>query len=115
MFVFINHKVWTLDANKRELTRLGFSSSGDSLLRDEAVILDEDILRPLDFAIYNDTTFIIPDYSGENRLCWLNDDGELVKKIGAIHQLIIKRYEKLVQHWHRHGVVSLIIILITVY
>ena len=81
---FYNHKVWTLDANKRELTRLGFSSSGDSLLRDEAVILDEDILRPLDFAIYNDTTFIIPDYSGENRLCWLNDDGELVKKIGAI-------------------------------
>ena len=34
---FYNHKVWTLDANKRELTRLGFSSSGDSLLRDEAV------------------------------------------------------------------------------
>ena len=48
---FYNHKVWTLDANKRELTRLGFSSSSDSLLRDEAVTLGEDILRPLDFAI----------------------------------------------------------------
>ena len=84
---FYNHKVLTLDANKRELTRLGFSSSGDSLLRDEAVTLDEDILRPLDFAIYNDTTFIIPDYSGENRLCWLNDDGKLIKKIGAIPSL----------------------------
>ena len=66
---FYSHQVWILDANKRELTRLGFSSSSDSLLRDEAVTLGEDILRPLDFAIYNDTTFIIPDYSGENRLC----------------------------------------------
>ena len=95
--------VWTLDANKGELTRLDFSSSGDSLLRDEAVILDEDILRPLDFAIYNDTTFIIPDYSGENRLCWLNDDGELVKKIGAIpsinNQTLRKARPALAQAW----------------
>lgn len=81
---FYNHKVWTLDANKRELTRLGFSSSGDSLLRDEVVALDEDILRPLDFAIYNDTSIIIPDYSGESRLCWLNIDGKLIRKIGII-------------------------------
>lgn len=81
---FYNHKVWTLDANKRELTRLGFSSSSDSLLRDEAVTLGEDILRPLDFAIYNDTSFIIPDYSGENRLCWMNHDGQLISKIGTI-------------------------------
>ena len=100
---FYNHKVWTLDANKRELTRLGFSSSGDSLLRDEAVTLDEDILRPLDFAIYNDTTFIIPDYSGENRLCWLNDDGKLIKKIGTIpsinNQALRKVRPALAQAW----------------
>ena len=100
---FYNHKVWTLDANKRELTRLGFSSSGDSLLRDEAVTLDEDILRPLDFAIYNDTTFIIPDYSGENRLCWLNDDGKLIKKIGTIpsinNQALRKARPALAQAW----------------
>ena len=76
--------VWTLDANKSELTRLDFSSSGDSLLRDEAVTLDEDILRPLDFAIYNDTMFIIPDYSGENRLCRVNCNGKLIDKIGII-------------------------------
>lgn len=79
-----NHGVWTLDANKSELTRLDFSSSGDSLLRDEAVTLDEDILRPLDFTIYNDTTFIIPDYSGENRLCRVNCNGKLIDKIGSI-------------------------------
>lgn len=65
--------------------------------------LDEDILRPLDFAIYNDTTFIIPDYSGENRLCWLNDDGKLVKKIGAIpsinNQALQKARPALAQAW----------------
>lgn len=55
-----------------------------SLLRDEVIALDEDILRPLDFAIYNDTSIIIPDYSSENRIYWLNIDGELVRKIGII-------------------------------
>ena len=83
-FRFHNHKVWTLDANKSELTRLDFSSSDDSLLREEAVTLDEDILRPLDFAIYNDTTIIVPDYSGENRLCWINHKGKLINKSGSI-------------------------------
>ncbi|GCB33720.1 hypothetical protein KGMB02408_06650 [Bacteroides faecalis] len=81
---FGKHAVWTLDANKKELTRLVFSPSCDSLLRDEAVTLDGDLLRPLDFAIYNDTIFIIPDYSGEKRLCWVNRKGNLVNKIGEI-------------------------------
>ena len=39
---FYNHNIWTLDANKRELIRLGFSSSDDLLLRDEVVTLGED-------------------------------------------------------------------------
>lgn len=81
---FYNHKAWALDANKRELTKLGLSSSGDSLLRDEAVTLDGDILRPLDFVLYNDSSLIIPDYSGENRLCRINYEGKLLEKIGAI-------------------------------
>ena len=79
-----NHVVWTLDANKSELTRLDFSSSGDSLLREEAVTLDEDILRPLDFVVYDDTTFVIPDYSGESRFLKVNCQGKLIEKIGAI-------------------------------
>ncbi len=83
-FRLYNHELWTLDANKSELTRLDFSSSGDSLLREEAVTLDEDILRPLDFAIYNDTTFVIPDYSGESRFLKVSCEGKLIEKIGAI-------------------------------
>ena len=83
-FRLYNHELWTLDANKSELTRLDFSSSGDSLLREETVTLDEDILRPLDFAIYNDTTFVIPDYSGESRFLKVSCEGKLIEKIGAI-------------------------------
>lgn len=79
-----NHGLWTLDANKSELTRSDFSSSGDSLLREEAVTLDEDILRPLDFVVYDDTTFVIPDYSGESRFLKVNCQGKLIEKIGAI-------------------------------
>ena len=75
-----NHVVWTLDANKSELTRLDFSSSGDSLLREEAVTLDKEILRALDFVQYDVSTFIIPDYSGANRFCFVNRNGKLLRK-----------------------------------
>lgn len=79
-----NNEIWTLDANKCELTRLNLSSSGDMLLREETVALDGDILRPLDFALYNDSTFIIPDYSGDNRLCFVNYLGKKINKLGTI-------------------------------
>ncbi|WP_294629084.1 BF3164 family lipoprotein [uncultured Bacteroides sp.] len=83
-FRLYHHTLWTLDANKSELTRLDFSSSGDSLLRDETVTLDEDILRPLDFAVYDDTTFVIPDYSGDSRLLKVSRKGRLIERMGAI-------------------------------
>ncbi|WP_270549382.1 BF3164 family lipoprotein, partial [Bacteroides xylanisolvens] len=65
--------------------------------------LDEDILRPLDFAIYNDSMFIIPDYSGENRLCRVNRNGGLIDKIGIIPTIDEKALENarpaLAQAW----------------
>ena len=76
--------LWVLDSNKSELTRLGFASSGDSLLRQEAVKLDEELLRSLDFVQYDDTTFIIPDYSGDSRFCFVNRQGKLLRKMGTI-------------------------------
>ena len=76
--------LWTLDSNKSELTRLGFASSGDSLLRLETVSLDEEQLRALDFVQYDDSTFIIPDYSGDGRFCLVSRQGRLLRKIGTI-------------------------------
>ena len=76
--------LWSLDANKSELTRFGCDLSGDSLFRQEAVNLDKDILRALDFVMVDDSTFIIPDYSGDNRFCRVNRQGGLLYKMGAI-------------------------------
>ncbi len=76
--------LWTLDANKSELTKFGFALSGDSLLREEAVDLDKDILRALDFVMCDDSTFIIPDYSGNSRFCRVDRSGKLLHKFGSI-------------------------------
>ena len=76
--------MWILDANKSELTRFEFALSGDSLLRKEAVNLDKDILRALDFVMCEDSTFIIPDYSGDSRFCKVCRGGKLMHKFGAI-------------------------------
>ncbi|MCI1682548.1 MAG: TolB-like 6-bladed beta-propeller domain-containing protein [Bacteroides sp.] len=81
---WINNSLWTLDANNSILTRFGFALSGDSLLRDETVRLDKELLRCLDFVQYDDSTFIIPDYSGESRFCWVNRFGCLLRKTGLI-------------------------------
>lgn len=77
----IDGSFWTLDANKGELTRFEFVSDRDSLLRAEAISFDKDsILRALDFVAFNDTTFLIPDYSGDSRFCWVNRQGKFLKK-----------------------------------
>ena len=76
--------LWTLDTNSSILTRFGLSLSNDSLLRKETVSLDKEILRGLDFVIYDDSTFIIPDYSGESRFCWVDRTGKLLHRMGAI-------------------------------
>ena len=75
---------WTLDANKSELTRFGGAASGDSLSYRETVKLNEALLRPLDFAQYDDSTFIIPDYSGDSRFCWIDRKGRLLRRTGTI-------------------------------
>lgn len=83
-FLFDEQRVWALDAGKSQLIRFEFALTNDSVLYQEAVNLDKDLLRALDFAQYNDSTFIIPDYSGDNRFCWVNRQGKLLRKTGEI-------------------------------
>lgn len=84
-FRFVSRdSIWSLDANRRLLTRWGFNEQGDSILQKGTIALDKDVLRPLDFVMYNDSTFIIPDYSGEYRFCWVDAHGHLIKKTGKI-------------------------------
>ena len=76
--------LWILDANKSELTELVFTLSSDTLFCQEVVKLDKEILRALDFVIYEDSTFIIPDYTGDNRFCHVSSEGRLLRKFGVI-------------------------------
>lgn len=80
-----NLEVWALDSNKSKLIRMQFSLFRDSLLISETITLDKDILRPLDFCLYNDSMVIVPDYSGESRFCFVSSrSGELCYKRGQI-------------------------------
>ena len=54
------------------------------MLRLEAVSLDEELLRTLDFVQYDDSTFITPDYSGDSRFCLVSRQDRLLRKIGTI-------------------------------
>lgn len=81
---YMDDELWALDANKSELSEFKNSLSDDSLLCNKVVKLDKEMLRVLDFVIYDDSTYIIPDYSGENRFCWVDHKGKLLRKNGTI-------------------------------
>ncbi|MDR0745857.1 MAG: TolB-like 6-bladed beta-propeller domain-containing protein [Mediterranea sp.] len=77
-------EIRTLDSSKSRINRLSFSLSRDSLLPAGTIALDKDVLRPLDFCLYNDSVMIIPDFSGENRFCFVDESGKLLYKQGQI-------------------------------
>lgn len=72
---------WTLDANRNKLYQY---SLADSVCRTKEIELDKDILRALDFVLYEDSSFIIPDYTGEARICIVDANGRIKQKIGHI-------------------------------
>ena len=83
-FRWEGNDLWTLDCNKSEMVLWRFNTRRDSLLRHRVVTLQKELLRPLDFAIYSGTRFLIPDYSGDNRFCWVDRQGKLLRKTGDI-------------------------------
>lgn len=71
------NRLWTLDANKHRLTV--WDSDEQSQIN-----LSPHLLRTLDFAFMDDTTLIVPDYTGEYRICLLNKDGEIIRQLFSI-------------------------------
>ena len=69
-----------LDANK-EIVRT-MHSTQDSIIRD--IKLDKDLIRSLDFAIIDDSTYAIPDYTGEYRLQIIDNKGKIKKSLFKI-------------------------------
>lgn len=66
-------KLWLLDANK---SKLASWSAGDSLCSEE-IPLEKNLMRVLDFVPYNDSIFLVPDYSGTHRFCRIDKEGKI--------------------------------------
>ena len=92
-----------LDANKSELTFWQEAAGGDSLVQRERVKWEEGVLRALDFVQVDDSTFLIPDYSGEARFCRVDRQGRLLGRMGAIpsenEEALIHARPALAQAW----------------
>lgn len=76
--------LWLLDSGRSELVRFSVSSPDGGVARQHSVRLDQELLRVLDFVQPDDTTLLVPDYSGESRFCQVNREGRLVCRCGAI-------------------------------
>lgn len=76
--------LWALDNMKSELVRWELNKNRDGMIRSERIRLDKATFRALDVIPYQNNTFLIPDYSGENRFCQVDRNGKLLKKWGEI-------------------------------
>lgn len=75
--------IWTVDANKMEITRWRINVKEGIATREEAIPLDKELIRTLDICLA-DSGFITPDYTGENRYCLVDFKGRLQQTNGAI-------------------------------
>ena len=73
-----------LDSGKSQVAHFVLAPAADSLLRVGTVSLDRQLLRVLDFVSINDSTCLVPDYSGDSRFCVVNRDGRLLRRFGSI-------------------------------
>lgn len=81
--------MYGLDANKHLLTNVSFENDSETVLNKE-IALDKDIIRALDFVVYNDSCFIIPDYSGKYRFHFVDSYGKIKKVMAKFHHQNIK-------------------------
>ena len=72
---------WVLDANNTKLNY--FQIHGNELLMKESS-LDKRLIRSLDFDVYHDSLFIVPDYTGTHRFDILGKDLVIRESRGTI-------------------------------
>jgi hypothetical protein len=72
---------WILDANKSLLTCFPINAANFSK---REIHLTPKLVRTLDLALYNDSLFIVPDYTGKHRFHILHSDGTLKESRGKI-------------------------------
>ena len=75
--------VWVLDSNRRQITRWRISASSGNVERAEEILLDERLIRTLDFC-KTDEGFLVTDYTGNYRYHVLDAHGQIKESIGSI-------------------------------
>ena len=75
-----NGDLVVLDANKSMITAFDTTK----MEKRQQIQLDKKLIRTLDFDFINDSLLIVPDYSGVNRICIINDKGHIVEKLFKI-------------------------------
>jgi hypothetical protein len=76
-----NGDCWLLDANNAKMTC--FSANAVNSLENE-LKLDRQLIRTLDFDLYQDSLFIVPDYTGEHRFNIISPNGTIKERRGTI-------------------------------
>lgn len=89
-FRLTDNSMWGLDANKHLLTKMSVGNIAQSTNEKETP-LDKEIIRALDFALYNDSCFVIPDYSGKHRFHIIDRNGNIRSSHGKIPSLKHKK------------------------
>ncbi len=79
-----DNAVWVLDDGKGRMYKYSDISVNDTPKLVKDLLLDRKLYRSLDFDI-EDTTVVIPDYSGENRFSWASlSTGKIIRKTERI-------------------------------
>lgn len=85
--------IWTVDANKMQIKRFSISPSQQLAEQKEIIPINRKAIRTLDIVPYTERSFIVPDYTGNNRYCHINKEGEIEKVEGTIPTE--RRYRKI--------------------
>ncbi len=73
--------LYILDANRK---RISVFEPLQLKIPQKVIDLETSLIRTLDFDILNDSTFIVPDYMGSNRISLLDFQGKIKKKLFTI-------------------------------
>lgn len=83
-FNYINNdSIWVLDANKMQMSRWGISNNNKYFEQKEALKLNRDLIRTLDFELYTDSLFIVPSYTGKYRYATIQNDGQIINTMST--------------------------------
>src|SRR5690606_33667168 len=67
--------VWVLDANNKKIVQ--WTPEGEHIQQE--IALDQNLIRTLDFDLFDHSTFVVPDYTGQHRIAFVNRQGRNVK------------------------------------